>query len=155
MSSVFPHPTGPARLGKKMWKPTSTELVTPATRLPVMRAGDMKAILRVMRPLDGTIADPVLRRRRLVADLCRLVGMSVGAELAPVNSRSAKPFHATSDLPPRLGQTLELLLNGASEKQVANQLKLSRHTVHGYVKALYRLYGISSRAELLARHLKR
>ena len=123
--------------------------------MPVVRVGDMKAILRIMRPLDGHIADPVLRRRRLVADLCRLVGMSVGAELAPDNPPTKTPFRATQELAPRLAQTLELLLNGASEKQAAGQMNLSRHTVHSYVKALYRVYGVSSRAELLARHLKR
>jgi DNA-binding NarL/FixJ family response regulator len=138
-----------------MLKETSTKLPVPTASSPVVRVGDMKAILRVMRPLDGTIPDPVLRRRRLVADLCRLVGMSVGAELAPDVSPGKRPFYLIDDLPPRLAQTLELLLNGASEKQVAHQMKLSRHTIHGYVKSLYRLFGVSSRAELLARHLKR
>ena len=140
---------------RKMWKQTSTELPVPKVPPPVVRVGDMKALLRMMRPLDGAIPDPVLRRRRLVADLCRLVGMSVGAEMAPIDSLGKKPIHAIADLSPRLAQTLELLLNGASEKQVANQMNLSRHTVHGYVKALYRLSGVSSRGELLARHLKR
>jgi DNA-binding NarL/FixJ family response regulator len=139
----------------QMWKQTSTELAIPRVPPPVVRVGDMKAILRIMRPLDGALPDPVLRRRRLVADLCRLVGMSVGAELAPRNSPGKEPSRVADNLPPRLAQTLELLLIGASEKQVANQMNLSRHTVHGYVKALYRLYGVSSRGELLARHLKR
>jgi DNA-binding NarL/FixJ family response regulator len=138
-----------------MWKQPSTEMsIPPAAGRPV-RVGDMKAILRVMKPLDGTIPDPILRRRRLVADLCRLVGMSVGAEITPRHSSSDHPFHAKDDLPPRLTQTLELLLIGASEKQVAHQLKLSPHTVHGYVKSLYRLYGVGTRGELLAKHLKR
>jgi DNA-binding NarL/FixJ family response regulator len=138
-----------------MWKETSTEISIPPVAARTFRVGDMKAILRVMKPLDGTIPDPILRRRRLVADLCRLVGMSVGADITPRHSASDRPFHVKEDLPPRLTQTLELLLIGASEKQVAHQLKLSPHTVHGYVKALYRLYGVSTRGELLARHLKR
>jgi DNA-binding NarL/FixJ family response regulator len=60
-----------------------------------------------------------------------------------------------ADLPPRLSQTLQLLLLGDSEKQVAHKLKLSRNTVHVYVKALYRRYEVQTRAELLARHFKR
>ncbi len=60
-----------------------------------------------------------------------------------------------TDLPPRLSQTLTLLLQGDSEKQVAIKLKLSRHTIHGYVKALYRRYEVQTRAELLARHFQR
>lgn len=122
---------------------------------PVVRMGNMKSILKIMRPLDSTIPDPVLRRRRLVADLCRLVGMSVGAEFSSQPLRARGVSDQKPDLPPRLIQTLELLLSGSSEKQVARKMNLSRHTVHGYVKSLYRHYRVSSRAELLARHLKR
>ncbi len=50
----------------------------------------------------------------------------------------------------RLRQTLGCLLEGDSEKQVALRLGLSRHTVHEYVKTLYRRFDVSSRAELLA-----
>jgi DNA-binding CsgD family transcriptional regulator len=56
-----------------------------------------------------------------------------------------------SDLPPRLSQTLEELLAGSSEKQIANKLELSRHTIHNYVKALHQRFGVSSRGELLAK----
>ena len=56
-----------------------------------------------------------------------------------------------SDLPPRLNQTLNELLNGASEKQIAVKLKLSPHTIHNYVKALHQRFGVSSRGELLAK----
>lgn len=53
-------------------------------------------------------------------------------------------------LAPRLGETLRGLARGRSEKQVADDLHLSPHTVHGYVKALYRHFGVQSRSELLA-----
>jgi DNA-binding CsgD family transcriptional regulator len=56
---------------------------------------------------------------------------------------------------PRLRQTLELLLHGDGEKQIAGKLKLSQHTVHGYVKEVYRRFGVNSRAELLALWVKR
>jgi DNA-binding CsgD family transcriptional regulator len=54
-------------------------------------------------------------------------------------------------LPPRLTQTLNELLAGSSEKQIAAKLDLSRHTIHNYVKALHQRFGVSSRGELLAR----
>jgi DNA-binding CsgD family transcriptional regulator len=54
-------------------------------------------------------------------------------------------------LPPRLTQTLNELLAGSSEKQIAHKLDLSRHTIHNYVKALHQRFGVSSRGELLAR----
>ena len=58
---------------------------------------------------------------------------------------------AASDLPPRLQQTLDELLVGSSEKQIATKLELSRHTIHNYVKALHQRFGVSSRGELLAK----
>jgi DNA-binding CsgD family transcriptional regulator len=54
-------------------------------------------------------------------------------------------------LPPRLAQTLEELLEGKSEKEIAGKLELSRHTIHNYVKALHQRFGVSSRGELLAK----
>ena len=54
-------------------------------------------------------------------------------------------------LPPRLTETLEGLLKGNSEKQIAFALGLSQHTVHHYVQALHKRFGVASRAELLAR----
>jgi DNA-binding CsgD family transcriptional regulator len=57
----------------------------------------------------------------------------------------------TKDLPPRLSQTLHELLQGASEKQIAMKLELSRHTIHNYVKALHQRFQVSSRGELLAK----
>ncbi|MGF1634462.1 MAG: response regulator transcription factor [Phycisphaerae bacterium] len=58
---------------------------------------------------------------------------------------------AGSDLPPRLSQTLDGLLEGLSEKEIAYRLELSQHTVHNYVKALHQRYEVSSRGELLAK----
>jgi DNA-binding CsgD family transcriptional regulator len=133
-----------------------------------MRIGDISAILRVMRPLHGQAPDAVVGRRRLLADLCRFIGVKVGTlppELLspPLTPPSADDSESAVDsdgiplleLSPRQEQTLRHLLNGDSEKQVAKKLALSQHTVHVYVKALYRRFGVSSRAELLSKHLKK
>jgi DNA-binding CsgD family transcriptional regulator len=56
-------------------------------------------------------------------------------------------------LAPRLCDTLRGLARGRSEKQLAADLGLSPHTVHEYVKALHRHFGVQSRSELLARCL--
>jgi DNA-binding CsgD family transcriptional regulator len=53
-------------------------------------------------------------------------------------------------LAPRLRRTLGRLLLGESEKRIALQLQISRHTVHEYVGLIYRHFGVSSRAELMA-----
>ena len=64
------------------------------------------------------------------------------------------PETVLCELAPRLQDTLRALARGASEKQVAAELRLSPHTVHEYVKALYRHFGVSSRGELLAHCFK-
>jgi DNA-binding CsgD family transcriptional regulator len=71
--------------------------------------------------------------------------------------RDAAPRAAVDALPlsPREKQTLWNLLAGRGEKQIATQMGLSVNTVHHYVKALYRHFDVSSRAELLARWMER
>ena len=54
------------------------------------------------------------------------------------------------ELPPRQLQVLNYLRRGESEKQIARHLSLSPHTVHVYIKALYRRFDVSSLGELLA-----
>ncbi|WP_428386840.1 response regulator transcription factor [Mucisphaera sp.] len=58
-----------------------------------------------------------------------------------------------AQLTKRQRQTLRYLLEGDSEKRVAERLGISPHTVHNYVKRLYRLFDVSSRAALLARFI--
>ncbi|MCL4210088.1 MAG: helix-turn-helix transcriptional regulator [Phycisphaeraceae bacterium] len=60
---------------------------------------------------------------------------------------------ARPHLSPRLAQTLDLLLEGLAEKQIARRLGISIHTVHEYVTDLYRRHGVSGRSELLIRVL--
>ncbi len=55
--------------------------------------------------------------------------------------------HELSD---RQRDVLLLLLRGYSEKEVANDLGVSTHTVHTHVKRLYTEFDVSSRGELLA-----
>lgn len=54
-------------------------------------------------------------------------------------------------LTPKQGQTLELLCNGLSAKEIAHTLQLSVLTVQGYTKAIYAQLNVHSRAELLVR----
>lgn len=61
-----------------------------------------------------------------------------------------RPSTPTRDMSPRQREVLASLLRGQSEKQIAHQLKVSRHTVHVYVKALYRRHSVNSRGELLS-----
>lgn len=56
-------------------------------------------------------------------------------------------------LTPRGRTVLRLLLEGMTEKQIAHHLRLSRHTVHDYVKAIYRHFSVTSRTDLLRRFM--
>lgn len=70
----------------------------------------------------------------------------------------ARPRHAVLGhvpLSPRLQETLDCLLEGHSEKEAAERLKLSPATIHQYVIALYRRFGVASRGQLLGQILKK
>ncbi|HEX4415247.1 MAG TPA: LuxR C-terminal-related transcriptional regulator [Lacipirellulaceae bacterium] len=78
-------------------------------------------------------------------------------EIAPlVGVRLATEEHLCRDgLSKRLRETLSLLLEGLSEKEVAQTLGLSASTVHEYVVMLYKHFRVSSRAQLLAYFIRR
>jgi DNA-binding NarL/FixJ family response regulator len=90
------------------------------------------------------------RHRRLL----HLFHEELGRPIGPVLVSAGDP-HSPTRLPARVQETLDCLLDGDSEKQAAARMGLSRETVHQYVKALYRHYRVASRAELLARVLRR
>ena len=98
----------------------------------------MARVLVKLTPAD----EPVRRKRKLVAEFCKLVGEQVGRPILPGEG-----------LAPRLRQTLQRLLAGDSEKQIAARLGVSPHTVHVYVKSLYRRFDVCSRGELCAKFI--
>lgn len=57
-------------------------------------------------------------------------------------------------LSPRLRQLLEGFIAGKSERQVADEMGLSRHTVHMHAKRLYKAMEVKSRAELVAKAMR-
>ncbi len=88
------------------------------------------------------------RERRLLRLVHSELRPLVGTKIESLRGSPARP------LSPRLRQTLDLLLSGHSEKQIARQCGLAKSTVNEYVAALYQRYGVSSRAELMARFLR-
>jgi DNA-binding CsgD family transcriptional regulator len=59
------------------------------------------------------------------------------------------------DLPRRLREVYQLLLDGASEKTIATALGLSATTVNEHVQRLYRQLGVQSRAQLMTTAIRR
>jgi DNA-binding CsgD family transcriptional regulator len=125
-------------------------------------------------PIGTFVRDSVLYTIYAPPDRGMVVGFSLhrpwgGQPFSERERRLVDVFHREcvflheppSDLPPtilrglapRLRETLLGLVRGRSEKQLAADAGLSPHTVHDYVKALHRHFGVQSRSELLARCL--
>ena len=88
------------------------------------------------------------RQRRILKILFGEIVKELGNKLSQLDAPSV------TTLSLRLQQVLYFLLEGYSEKQVASRLEISPHTVHQYVKDLYRRFQATSRGELLARTWK-
>lgn len=89
------------------------------------------------------------RERRLIQLLHDEVAPLVGRQLAAADEPSGR------QLSPRLRQVLGCLLEGDSDKQIARRLNLARATVSEYISAILRHFGLHSRTELMAFHLRR
>jgi DNA-binding NarL/FixJ family response regulator len=89
----------------------------------------------------------------------RLEYLHIGVSEASVDSDTAiHPLTGDPDigrLTTRHRQVLNLLKIGLSEKEVGCALKISPHTVHVYVKAIYKKLKVTSRGELLCLCLNR
>jgi DNA-binding CsgD family transcriptional regulator len=81
-------------------------------------------------------------------EILHLVHVGVGGHIFDDRSEA---FPWAAKLPPRVRQTLDTLLTGASDKEIAARLGLSPHTVRDYIKAIFKAYRVSSRVELIAR----
>lgn len=126
------------------------------------KIGNFTAALRAASTAASASDDDLIQRKReLVADLCRLLGRRMANVTSPGKPLTYSRQRSSADIPiqmvallsPRMRQTLDGLLAGDSGKQIAHKLSLSRHTIHVYVKALYKGFGVSSRGELLARFI--
>jgi DNA-binding CsgD family transcriptional regulator len=116
--------------------------------LPMPASGSLLDVLLVfVRPLRER--DFTSRHRAIVRELHEKITALIGGPLAG--------FHEPSpaDLPSRIRQTLQCLLEGDSDKQAARRLGLGRYTVNQYTKMIFAHFGVGSRAELLARWIRR
>jgi len=116
-----------------------------------------------MHPIRGTslltaliLNRPFGRRRPFESREARLLHLFHASTGWLFRSNAAASPVRTDVIPlsPRQRQTLRYLLTGESEKQIARALGRSKHTVHTYVKQIYRSFGACSRGELLSQFLK-
>ncbi len=109
--------------------------------------GDGDAPRRLVRTKDGGVVS-VTTEAIAIGKAGRPNGVVTLLVLRPGTDDESLQL---DNLPPRLRQTLDGLCDGLAEKEIAAKLGLSAHTVHGYVKALYRKWGVQSRGALMAR----
>jgi len=88
-------------------------------------------------------------------NIARSEGGSPAASAIRTALQQAAGTEVEAKLSPRLREVLRRLLSGEAEKQIACALCISRHTVHVYVKHLYRRFGVCSRPELLSLWIER
>lgn len=125
------------------------------------RAGGVDHCLNSVLKIDGDGGVSTMGLHRAVGDRdflpreCAIVKL-LHWELRPlIGTVLVRARDAGDRLPARVAQTLACLLGGSSEKQVARRLGVSITTVHQYVGTLYERFGVHSRSELLARHVRR
>jgi DNA-binding NarL/FixJ family response regulator len=100
-------------------------------------------------PLDAGIAQVDAALRAVAAGLTVRPPRRQDRNFAPL---SEEPSIV---LTPREIEVLSALSNGLSNKATARQLGISPHTVKFHIESLYRKLGVASRAEAVARGLKR
>ena len=89
------------------------------------------------------------RERLLVQEAIGVIAPMLGGTL----SRISEP--SPMELAPRVRQVLKCLLEGDGDKQIAKRLNIGVHTVNQYGKTIFRHFRVRSRAELMARWIKR
>jgi DNA-binding CsgD family transcriptional regulator len=141
-------PTAPAEGASP--RATDADCLTPRERevmTHLLEGASYKAIAVAMTLSVHTVHDHVknIFRRLRVASRGELQARFRAPNAAPPSAGS------TSALRPREREVLAQLLAGAPYKVVASQMGISVHTVHDYVKAIFREFGVSSKGELLAR----
>jgi len=108
-------------------------------------------------------------RRQVLAEYCTLIARRLSGNAPkqvpplevpdPINTSAISDDPAALKVVPALSnrqrQTLEGLLAGESEKQIARKLGISYHTTHDHVRKLYQAFSVNSRGELLARFVRR
>jgi len=82
---------------------------------------------------------------------CRNLARAIQICLLRVELGSRLPAESGLDrLTPSQRRVAALLMEGHNEREVANQLDRSPHTVHQHVKAIYAAFSVRSRAEFMA-----
>jgi DNA-binding NarL/FixJ family response regulator len=86
----------------------------------------------------------------MTAKIARLV-VQAFKKPAPV----AGPKHPESELTAREQAVLDLLVAGFLYKEIAEKIQLSEHTVHFHIRNIYKKLQVRSRAQAVAKVMKK
>jgi two-component system, NarL family, nitrate/nitrite response regulator NarL len=100
-------------------------------------------------PPDATVAQVDAALRAVAA------GLTVRAPIQQSRNFGPLPEEPSTLLTPREIEVLAALGNGLSNKAAARHLGISPHTVKFHVESLFRKLGVASRAEAVAKGLRR
>ena len=96
--------------------------------------------VQAQRTQVGAVLDSALRS----------IGCS-GDTVPGVNARPAATPEALADLTTREAEVLQLMVGGATNRAIASQLVIAEDTVKSHVKQILRKFGITNRAQAIAR----
>lgn len=122
-------------------------------------AADIGSLIMSAHPLDATSMSGIgIYRKKAAPDFSdREVKMAhiILTEVPWLHAmgwpedRGAK----VPDLAPRQRVVLNLLLDGRDRKTIADHLKISENTVSGYIKEVYRHFGVNSQVSLIRKFM--
>lgn len=93
------------------------------------------------------ITQSFARQLQQLADGVPALSPSIARRIMEHFRKTAPEVEASAELTAREKQVLGLIGSGLRNSEVARELRISEHTVAGYVKSVYRKLGIASRAE--------
>jgi biotin operon repressor len=133
--------------------------ITTSSRLGAADAAVIQTIVLHRAAADGDYRERSVRLVHLVHEELQFMlgrGLLVAAPpdsgtVGEARERLTVEPPIGEPLPRQLQRVLACLLEGDAEKQVADRLSLSRHTVNHHVQRLYRRFDVHSRGELLSR----
>ena len=121
------------------------------------KAADLGPTIMSLRPLDDQSSSAVVfyrhfDRPHFTARDSRIVHI-VLSEIPWLHEQGWPEDRGVSvpTLSKRERLALNLLTLGHSHKQIAARMSISPNTLHGYIKAVYRHFGVNSQAELMGR----
>lgn len=108
-------------------------------------------LVGTLRPIvhaDGALTRAANVERTIARVMAELLSVAPPVSTEAVSTEDRLDDHLLSA---RQREILRLLIAGTSTAAIADRLSLSPHTVRNHAKAIFRAYGVHSRAELIAR----